>query len=289
MLEKIVSNAPIYLLCAVRCFALLMTMPLFSTRAVSRVAKVALAGTMAFCLLPQALVLGSGGSSGYAGVYAAWLSREGGFATEYVFLLLGEALIGAILGFFVSVIFAAFSTAGQLFAFQIGFSAAEVYDALSQVENPLMGQFLNLVAMLVFLQSSGLQVLFLGALKNSFLSLNAISIVNNTDTLAFFMMSSLSKLFFNAFIIALPIMATLFLINVTMGILAKAAPQMNLLSEGFPLMLLTTFVILLVLLPVLCEYFEAGFNSGFKAISALFRQIAGGALRGGSLTGGAKL
>ena len=52
--------------------------------------------------------------------------------------------------FFVSMIFAAFSTAGQFFAFQMGFSAASAFDSLSQVENPLMGQYFNFIGILVF-------------------------------------------------------------------------------------------------------------------------------------------
>lgn len=48
MLNSIVLQAPVYLLVAVRCFALLLTLPLFSMRTVPRMAKVALAGYMAF-------------------------------------------------------------------------------------------------------------------------------------------------------------------------------------------------------------------------------------------------
>ena len=48
MLDLILIKAPVYLLIFVRCFALIMTLPLFSTRAVSRIAKIALAGYMAF-------------------------------------------------------------------------------------------------------------------------------------------------------------------------------------------------------------------------------------------------
>ena len=127
---------------------------------------------------------------------------------------------------------------------QMGFSASEVYDALSQVENPLMGQFLNFVAMLIFLQNRWFATLFAGALETSFKSLNVFSIIESGNTIALFMTRGLTLLFRDALVIALPIMATLFLINVTMGILSKAAPQMNLLSEGFPILILTAFYIM---------------------------------------------
>ena len=47
-------------------------------------------------------------------------------------------------------IFAVFQAAGQFFSLQMGFGASEVFDPLAQIEVPLMGQFLNLVGMLVF-------------------------------------------------------------------------------------------------------------------------------------------
>jgi len=65
----------------------------------------------------------------------------------YALLLVGEAMIGLVMGFFLSIVYSAFTTAGQFFSLQIGFGASETYDPLAEVELPLMGQFLNLIAM----------------------------------------------------------------------------------------------------------------------------------------------
>ena len=259
MLERIVSDAPVFLFVAVRCFATIMTLPLFSSRTVPRTAKIALAGYMAFFIFPQISL-----ADGIFSSYKNYISPEGNFSLEYILLLAGEAMIGIILGFFVQIIFASFSTAGQFFAFQMGLSASEVYDSLSQVENPLMGQFFNFMAMLVFLQNNWLQMLLLKGMSESFKVISAISIVDNSRFFAEFMMKSLTLLFKDALIIALPVMASLFLINVTVGILSKAAPQMNLLSEGFPIMLIVSFVILFFLIPFLCSFFVRAFNTGFS-------------------------
>ena len=271
MLENIVQSAPMFLLVAVRCLTTMLFMPLLSSRTVHRRVKVALAFYMAYFIFPQISF-----TSGPFASYTKYISPTGNFNLDYIFLLIGEGMIGAILGFFVQIIFAAFSTAGQFFAFQMGFSASEVYDALSQVENPLMGQFLNFVAMLIFLQNHWFQKIFLSGLVTSFSTLNAFSIIEHSDSMALFMMSSLTHLFRNALIIALPIMGTLFLINVTMGILSKAAPQMNLLSEGFPILILTAFLVIFLLLPYLCEYFEQSFNYSFETLGQLFAELKQG-------------
>ena len=269
MLNEIVQRAPLFLLVAVRCFALLMTLPLFSMRNVPRVAKIALAGYMAFIVLPSAY----GQSWQLAEYHIAKDIFSGTFSLHYIFLLIGEGLIGVITGFYISMIFAAFSSAGQFFSYQMGFAASEVYDALAQIENPLMGQYLNLLAMLLFIQVDGFQELFLGGILRSFESLNAFSLVFYKNEFITFLLTGLTDLFFDAMMISLPLVGILFLISVTMGILSKAAPQMNLLSEGLPLTILTSFLILFLLMPVMCDFFTRSFDIAFFKFEDFLSQV----------------
>ncbi|MCQ2577100.1 MAG: flagellar biosynthetic protein FliR [Treponema sp.] len=266
MFDSILSKAPQYLLVFVRCFALILTLPLFSMRSVSRVAKVALAGYMAFFIFPTVDY----------GTYNPFLGDNEAFSLEFIFLALGEGLIGVIMGFYIQIIFAAFSTAGQFFAFQMGFSAASAYDALAQVENPLMGQYLNLVSMLVFMQTKWFQKLFLGGLMNSFDTLNVFSIISGREKVLKFMLSGLTKLFADAMVIALPILGTLLLITVCTGLLSKAAPQMNLLSEGFPIMILLAFFLIATVFPSLVDFFVRSFSGGFEQLTKFILSFGGG-------------
>lgn len=266
MLQDLVNNAPSFLLVAARCAALIMTVPLLSTRAVSRVAKIALAGYIAFIAYPIAF-------------NDLWQTEQykaaeglfnGAFTLQYIMLMVGEVMIGVITGFYVSIIFSAFSSAGQFFTFQMGFGASEVYDSLSQIENPLMGQYLNLIAMIVFIQVKGFQQLFLGGIFRSFATINAFTLVNHRDQFLSFMLTSLSSLFFDAMLIALPMVGTLFLVTVTMGILSKAAPQMNLLSEGLPITIITAFFLLTLILPHMVDFFIQSFDRAFIKLENLF-------------------
>src|SRR5574344_797867 len=261
MIDSIVAHAPVFLLIAVRCFALLMTLPLFSMRSVPRTAKIALAGYMAYLIMPF---------TNFSTIYGAYISPSGQFDLTYIALLTGEAMIGVIMGFYITIIFSAFSTAGQFFAFQMGLSASEVYDSLSQVENPLMGQYLNLIAMLIFLQNHWFQKLFLKGLVGSFHSMNVFTLLNAKEKIVRFLVGGLSQLFADALVISLPILGTLMLVTVCMAILSRAAPQMNLLSEGFSIMLLIAFFLITALMPQLCDFFERSFNSGITAMINLF-------------------
>jgi flagellar biosynthetic protein FliR len=252
--NEIIAQAPIFLLVAVRIFAMILTTPLLSMQSVPRVAKVALAGFVAFIVLPQAYPAG-------------WNVQA--YSIDYALLVVGEGLLGAITGFFVSMVFSTFSSAGQFFSYQMGFGASEVYDALAQIENPLLGQYLNLIAMLVFLEINGFQTLFLGGILRSFQTLNCFALVNAQGVFLQFFIKGLSTLFLNAMVIALPIVGTLFLIHVAMGLLSKAAPQMNLLSEGFPITILVTFFLLMVSLPFMINVFVQVMGQGFDALEGL--------------------
>lgn len=266
IVEQAARSAPTYLLVAVRCFALVMTMPFFAAKTFPRIVKVAFAGYLAFLVFPRVDF----------SAYAPFVSQSGEFSMSFVLILVGEGVIGVILGLFVGILFAAFSSAGQFFSFQMGFSASEVYDALSQVENPLMGQFFNLVAMLVFLQNDWAQMVFSRGLEESFGSLNALVLVAERRRVVLFLLGGLTRLFADAFLIALPLVGTLLLVSVTMGVLSKAAPQMNLLSEGFPVMILLSFLTIWTLMGDFIAFFDKSFLTGFREVGRLFAQVGGG-------------
>lgn len=260
MLDQIAAQAPLFFLIAARCFAMILTVPLLSTNAVSRIAKLALAGYVAYILLPTV-------------DFSVWNVNP--YSLDYIMLVIGEGLIGAITGFYVSMMFSAFSSAGQFFTYQMGFGASEVYDTLSQVENPLMGQFFNLLAMFIFLQVDGFQRLFLSGVTHSFQVLNCFILINAKEMFMQFLLQGLTNLFFDAMMIAMPLLGTLFLISVSTGILSKAAPQMNLLSEGLPITILCSFFFLYLLLPTMIDFFCRSFDTAFINLEQLFT-LAGG-------------
>ncbi len=253
------KEAP-FLLAAVRIFAMLMTSPLMSMRNVSRIVKIALAGLAAFMVTPYA----------YSGFTA-----PNAFTLEYVLLLLGEGLIGVLTGFFINILFSTFSTAGQFFSFQMGFGASEVFDALAQIENPLMGQYFNFIAALVFLRINGFQKIFLGGVMKSIENVNCLLFLQRQEVLSNYLLHAVGTLFLNAIVISLPVMGTLILIHVTMGLLTKAAPQMNLLSEGFPVTILTAFLILAIALPFFINTFEIILENGLVGFWNLLDKLRG--------------
>jgi flagellar biosynthesis protein FliR len=285
MLQNILNFGPVFLLIAVRALAMVETSPLLSSDAIPQVAKIALAGFAAFAVLPNAGVfaveLTAAGAAGVSGVGAVNLPGAGvlsdlryePFSLRFLLLLVGEGIIGIIIGFYMTIIFATFSTAGQFFSLQMGLGASETFDPLAQIENPLMGQYFNLVSMLVFLVIGGFRELFLGGFWRSIQSINFAMLVEGREHVIGMMASGLAKLFLDAMVISLPILGTLFLTSLSTGLISKAAPQINILSEGFPIAILAAYVLLLFTLPFLLETFAHVMEEGFANIQRLYTQI----------------
>jgi len=258
MLDQILANAPLYLLIAVRALAMIEVAPLISSDSIPQVAKVALAGFAAFAVFPQA---------------APIELPEEVFNLTYLLLVIGEAFIGIIIGFYLTIIYSAFSSAGQFFSLQMGFGASETYDPLAQIENPLMGQYLNLIGMLVFLSVDGFQQLFLGGFQRSVQSFNVLTLITAKEGIMTMLLKGLSQLFVDALVISMPILGTLFLVSLAMGLLSKAAPQMNLLTEGFPISITVAFILIMATMPFLVEAFAYVINNGFSILETVIASM----------------
>ncbi len=251
MIEALVTNIRLFLLVFFRIIAMVEVTPLLSSSSIPQVAKIGLSFFTAATVFPWVL------QSGYT------IPAN---PVDYFFLILGEVAIGLLIGFLLLLIFSAFQLAGQFFSLQMGFSAAEVFDPLSQVEIPLMGQFLNLIAMLVFIAISGTGKFLLVGVLTSFQHLRAVDLVVHKGEIIQLLVSGLGGLFQSALTISFPILGTLILVSIVMGLLAKAAPQMDVLTMGFPLSIGVSFLILFGTLPFLMTTFERIIDGSFQTL-----------------------
>jgi flagellar biosynthetic protein FliR len=111
-------------------------------------------------------------------------------------------------------------------------------------------------------------------------SLNIIALLEGRGPVVGMMTAGLSRLFLDAIVISMPVLGTLFLTSLATGLISKAAPQINILSEGFPISITVAFLLIFTSLPFMTEAFARVVDSGFASIEALYaqigRQIAGG-------------
>lgn len=264
MFEQLIVDHQLYLLIVARIAALFLVAPILSSTAIPGMARGGLILFTALVLLPLVK------AQGYVIPGTGW---------EYVFMLILEIMIGLIMALILQIVFAVMQIAGQVFSVQMGFGASTTYDPLAQVEIPLIGQFYYLLSILVFVSIQGLQRLFFLGLNQSFQAVKGADLLLNTDYVSNMFVRALGLLFSQSIIIAFPMMSTLLLVSITMGLLAKAAPQMNLLMIGFPIQIMVGFMMILLTAPFLIRKMEIIFDWGFRMIEELISRFAvGGAL-----------
>ena len=258
-LDLIVSNANLFFLILVRVFSMLAVAPLLSSESIPDMVRIGLAFFTAIVVFPWVQAQG-------------YPIPENGLA--YVGLLVGEVMIGLLQGFFLVMVYSAFQMAGQYIAQQMGFNASEVYDPLAQIEQPVMGQFINLSAMLVFISAAGFQQVFLVNVWASFKALRAVDFFTHPEFISHQLIASLADLFQRSFLLALPVFGVLLLVTISLGLIGKAAPQMNLMMMGFPINIGFGFFLMMASMPFLVQAFSAVVNNGFDSLQMLFARMS---------------
>lgn len=161
-------------------------------------------------------------------------------------LLLKEGIVGLMFGFVTGIMFFAIQFAGHFISFQMGFAMVQLIDPQSQERVPIIGQFYFIMTILIFLLING-HHLVLSALGESF---NLVPIGSGmiskelTDSLILLG----GKVFTLAMKISSPILATLYLTDVMMGIIARTVPQMNIFFVSLPLKISIGMILIIVTL-----------------------------------------
>lgn len=217
----------------VRYSSFIMLAPLFGGKNVPSVIKVCLSfflSLVTFFVLPDGYVV------------------DHIMDVQFMFYVLKEFVTGAILGFTVYLVFSALYLAGQMIDFNLGFSMVNVMDPVAKIQVPLMGNFYYLLLITVMLVLNA-HLYLLDGMVMSFKALPIGEMVitkNLIDTLLQFLITN----FILAVKIASPVLVCIFIINVALGVLVKAVPQLNMFVVGLPIKLLVGLFILLVTSPI---------------------------------------
>jgi flagellar biosynthetic protein FliR len=188
-----------------------------------------------------------------------------------VLMVAGEALIGIALAFGLRVLLAAAELAGHLAGFQIGFSYAAIVDPQSGVRNNVVAALYANMAMLTFLGINGHHAL-IRALAGSYDEL-PIGAASLTGPLAPIVAHLLGLVFVTGVRLAAPVVTALLLVEVVMGLLARAAPSLNLLVVGTPVRLLAGMLALSAGIQVVPGVLATASTPALEAALRLVRAI----------------
>ncbi|MFM2407927.1 MAG: flagellar biosynthetic protein FliR [Pseudomonadota bacterium] len=161
-------------------------------------------------------------------------------------IVVQQIIIGVAMGFTMRLIFTAVEMAGELIGMQMGLGFASFYDPINATHSQVISQWLGIIASLVFLSLNG-HLFMLAGLSESF---HTLPIGQMISTQGFYDITLWGgSIFAYALQISLPLLAALLITNLALGILTRAAPQLNLFAVGFPITLGIGFIVLTLSMP----------------------------------------
>jgi flagellar biosynthetic protein FliR len=164
-----------------------------------------------------------------------------------------QILIGLTIGFVMQMVFSAMTQAGETIALSMGLGFASMVDPQQGVQVPVVSSYFVIVSTLIFLALNG-HVALIELTLMSFHSMPvAVDGIVRADL--WNLVNWGSTMFVYALLVALPAVASMLVVNISMGVVTRAAPQLNIFAVGFPMMILLGFVLLLLTLPVLLPQF----------------------------------
>ncbi len=230
-----------------RISAMLMAMPVIGTRLVSVRVRVVLAVVISFLVLPLLPEMPAVEPLSAAGLTIS----------------VHQLLIGLAMGFILQLVLGALTIAGEAIAMTMGLGFASMVDPANGVNVPVLSQFFLILGTLLFLALGG-HLMVIQLVVSSFQSI-PVGLEGIQRESFWVIISFSSQMFIAAIWIALPALISILVITLAMGIMTRAAPQLNIFSVGFPVTMLMGFVILMLLIPTILPRFNQLLLMGMQA------------------------
>jgi len=184
-----------------------------------------------------------------------------------IMIMAQQLVIGLGMGFIMRLVFAGIEMAGEISGMTMGLGFASFFDPQTEGQTSAISQFLVLVATLLFF-TMNMHLALLSVLIDSFKTIPlSMSLKEGFDIHRLIIWGE--QIFIAGMRLSLPIVAALLLTNVSMGILTRAAPQLNLFGIGFPITISVGFLMLGMALPYLELPISNFFQQGIDAIQNL--------------------
>ncbi len=259
MLNDVLILLPFFLLVLIRLSAFFLIAPLFAMRGVPNQFKIGIAAFLALTAT------------------AAWAPSDAlAMDGTYTLLIFKELGVGLALGFTAALLLYAVQIAGAFIDFQMGFAIANVIDPQTGAQVPIIGQFKYTLALLFLLTVNGHHLMLDGIMQSLRLLPAEQFLAVPPESVARFMTDLFVEMFIIALQIALPIVASLFLIDVALGILAKTVPQLNIFAVGLPLKIFVGFVLLLLTMSIFFYLLQVLLGKIMTSMGELVSLLGGG-------------
>jgi len=235
-MTDLIPHITIFLLVLVRVTAFFVTVPFFSYRTIPQQVRITLAFVLSWMM--------------YYTIDVEPFVVNG----EYLMLIIKEALIGVLLGLVGYMVMSAVQIAGSFIDFQAGFAIANIIDPQTGAQSPLIGQLFNTIAILVLVAIDGHHLILDGIFYSyEFMPMNQVFPNFGDKNLIEFIVKTFVAVFGISFQMAAPVVATIFLVDLALGITARTVPQLNIFVVGFAIKIAVTFIVLFIMMAVMVD------------------------------------
>ena len=210
-----------FIMVLLRISSFFMGIPIFFPKSTPAMVKVGFCVVFTFIILP--------------GVNYGNVNLITSNATLIIFCI-AEVVTGLMLGFITRFCFFSAQMAGQLMDFQIGFSMMSMFDPISNENVTLLGNLLYWISMVMFFVVDGHHML-IRAIINSF-SVVEIGKFTLTQATAMMMLNIFIQFFTLALKIAIPIILIIVITDLSIGLVSRTVPQLNVMILGMPIKIL---------------------------------------------------
>ncbi len=186
---------------------------------------------------------------------------------DAIIILAQQLLIGLVMGFMLQMVFGALVFGGQAIAYSMGLGFASMMDPQNGVQVPVVAQFYLIVSTLFFLAING-HLILIELVADSFyvfpVSTTGIGSAGLEAIVGWG-----SDMFVGGLLLALPVMAALLLVNLGLGVIGRAAPQLNIFAVGFPVTIILGFILVWVTLPDVMNIFQDLLEQSFALLKSI--------------------
>lgn len=195
------------------------------------------------------------------------LPAAGPFTWTGAGIVLEQILIGVAIGLVMQIAFATVQAAGEFIGLQMGLAFATFFSPDTGTNTMILSRLLHMVTLLLFLAFDG-HLVVLEILATSFTTLPVG--FGGLEPGAFAMLARYgATIFASGLLLALPLVAPLLIMNLTLGILNRSAPQLTVFNIGLPASLSVGLMLLAVLMMDLGRFVQ----SHFSAVLGFLREL----------------
>ena len=185
----------------------------------------------------------------------------------YLVYVAQEVFLGMLMGFILQLAFQVFILGGQIISMQAGMSFAVMVDPASKSSVPLVGQLYLMMLTLIFLALNG-HLVIIESLLESY-KVMPISHASVSQSTLWNVIIFSSWMFKKALLISIPAMLSLLVVSLSFGVMARAAPQLNIFSLGFPITLVMGIIIIKIGLPSVAAQMVEIIEDGMRFLAGM--------------------